>query len=307
MHRMIVFLLAGLFVFSSGCLDYSEKLVLKSNGSGSMSVRFAIDKEARVEAENMANSMASAFGDMGGVQQEMEDPFAAFDEDRIRARLKEKGSNAKLKSYKQYEKGGDEVTEMEVTFSGSDDLGDLAYALSDNEEKSSEVPFSYSKGSDGLWHFSRSHENSGSDFSMGDAPPGGPGGMPNMGGGQETPNIPGLPGGIDPSKIAEMSDSEREEMVADMMKGLQENISQMQSSMGVKGDGDDREVSFDQMKAKMEESMAGRKIHFEVHFPGKVVDSNATSVNGKVAVWEYALTDVQHQSMPDEFHATVKH
>ncbi len=304
MRRLITLLLVGLFAITSGCLDYSEKLIIKKNGGGSMSVRISVDKEARAQAEEMADNMASAFGDMGGAPQEMDDPFSSLDEDRVRARLKEKGSKAKLKSYKKYDKGGDEVIEMEVSFPNGDALSDLAYALSDDDDSSAEIPFTYEKGSDGLWHYSRNQDSDESDFSMNDAPPGAmPGGMPDMGGmggGREMPNIPGLPQGMDPSKIAEMSDEERQKMVDDMMAGLQESMQKMQAGQG------DMEANFNQMKAKAEESMEGRKIRFEVHFPGKVVDSNATSVKGGVAIWEYPLSDVQHNAMPDEFYATVK-
>jgi len=109
-----------------------------------------------------------------------------------------------------------------------------------------------------------------------------------------------MPPGMDPAKIAEMPAEEREKMLAEMMKGLEENMKNLQANMG------GMEASANQMQANMEESMKGRKIRFEVHFPGAIVESNATSVNGKVAVWEYDLDILGDGLMPDNFTATVK-
>lgn len=297
MRLRIAFLLAGLLALGFGCMDYNEVLVLKKDGSGSMSMRLAVDKEARAEMEKMAGDMAEAFGGMGDMEEQMKDPFASLDEKRIRARLAEKKSNAELKRYKQYDKGQDEVTEMEIAFSNSDDLRDLAFAMADEEgAAAAEVPFTYDKGGDGLWHFTRNqgagHGDMGMPGAAGGGMPGGMTGMPGVSPG-DAPKVPGLPSGFDPSKLAEMSDDEREKMVADMMKGLQENLGNM-------------EENAEGMQARMEESIKGRKIRFEVRFPGKVVDSNATSVDGNTAVWEYALADMESDTMPDEFHATVK-
>lgn len=56
--------------------------------------------------------------------------------------------------------------------------------------------------------------------------------------------------------------------------------------------------------SEMEQQMKEHVVQFSVTFPGNVVSSNATSFDGRTAVWEYKLTDLQ--GAPQTMRAVVK-
>ncbi len=293
-------------LLSMGCLDYTEWLTVEKDGSGTIRFRFAMDQEARKQAEDMANQMAAAFGDANPAEQS-ELPFADLDEKTIKAHLKERNSKAKLTYFKKSVKGGDEITELEMKFTGPADFDDIAYAIDPDEDSGNEVPFKFAKGSDGLWHFSRTLDEEGSSFSMSDADTDGMDGAPGMagmpGGDQAPPGAPDMSalfGGINPADMANMSEKDREKAVSEMMENLQKNMGDLQKNL------ENMQNNMGDIEAQMNDSMKGRKIRFEVTFPGKIVDSNATSVKGKTAVWEYPLTEMKDGNMPDSFTATIE-
>jgi len=65
---------------------------------------------------------------------------------------------------------------------------------------------------------------------------------------------------------------------------------------------------FEKDKARMEADAAKRRIHFSVTFPGKIIESNATRVEGKTAIWEYKLSEMQKlEGRLPELTARVRH
>lgn len=198
-------------------------------------------------------TIRSLSDDMG----DSDSPFAELDRVRIERSLKESGSKAKLEQYSEHEEGGDKVWEIAFSFKSTDDLVDISRAMDDEE---GEVPFTFEKISGGGWLFRRDLEQQGgsssSSYSMGE-------------GGMEIPDMGEIdPQNFDPEKM--------QAQMEEMMKNMEKMQKQVESH-----------------QAKIEEESVNRHIRFSVEFPGDVVESNATKVQGKTAVWEYRFNDLQ--------------
>ncbi len=300
MKRLILLPALLLVLLMQGCVDYNEWLTLNKDGSGTIKMRVAIDEELRAQMKSAMEQFSSSLGDA----MDMPDPMAGMNEKDIKTKLATRKSGAKLKSFSHKSSGGDEVTEMEFSFQSMADFEDMAYALDSEGDGDVSVPFTYAKGSDGLWVYTRDldpetmssgagmPEYAGMDAGMSggsSAPKGMPEGMPK---------IPGL-GDFDPSKLASMSEEEREAAMKKMMEDLQGGLKDLEKNMG------NLEKQAGSLEATMEQSMEGRSMRFEVTFPGKIVESNATKVNGSTAIWEFPLNDMKDGTI-DNFSAKVK-
>ena len=80
-----------------------------------------------------------------------------------------------------------------------------------------------------------------------------------------------------------------------LVEPLVEAIDTMMAQMGTMMTG---------MADMMTKAFKNHKMRMTVKFPGKVVESNATSTNGNTAVWEYKFTDMA--KAPKQLQATIK-
>ncbi|NNE07057.1 MAG: hypothetical protein HKN20_00715 [Gemmatimonadetes bacterium] len=300
MKRMILLPALLLAFLMQGCVNYNEWLTLNKDGSGTIKMRVAIDEELRAQMKSTMEQFSSSMGDA----MEMPDPMAGMNEKDIKTKLAERKSGARLKSFSRKSSGGDEVTEMEFSFQSMADFEDMAYALDSEDDEDASVPFTYAKGGDGLWLYTRDldpetmssgagmPEYAGMDAGMSEgssAPAGMPEGMPK---------IPGM-GDFDPSKLASMSEAEREAAMEKMMSDLQSGLEDLEKNMG------NLEKQATSLEATMEQSLEGRSMRFEVTFPGKIVESNATRIEGNTAIWEFPLNEMKDGTI-DSFSAKVK-
>lgn len=184
-------------------------------------------------------------------------PLQELDRADVERKLKERNSKAKLERYSESEKGGDRVWEIAFTFESMDDLVDIGYAL---DEKNTEAPFTFEKVAGGGWLYRRDLEQEGEDaaasYSMDEG----------------IVEIPGM-GEIDPQNF---DPSQLQAQMEEMMKNMENLQAQMEKQ-----------------QAKIEQESTTRRIRFSVDFPGDVVESNATEVKGKTAVWEYRFDDIE--------------
>jgi hypothetical protein len=49
----------------------------------------------------------------------------------------------------------------------------------------------------------------------------------------------------------------------------------------------------DEFEQKLKDSFEGIAIKMVVTFPGEIIESNATSVDGNTATWEYSIEDME--------------
>ena len=272
MHRKTVIAFVALVALGLGCVDYDEQLHLNKDGSGRVSMKMAIDDENY----QLMKEMAESFGETGA------GPMGDVDETRIRAELKERNSKAKLEKYTESTRGGDRVWEMAFTFTGGDDLADIGAAL--DEEGSPHAPFTYEKQPDGSWLYRR-------DLEMDEEETGA---AVDMKAGEM-----GLPAGIGEDFDPENFDAEE---FAKKMEKQMEQLQKMAQKM------ETMEPQLEERKESMEADAENRSVRFAATFPGNVIESNATKVEGKTAVWEYTIAELQAMEgkMP-ALTARVKH
>jgi len=202
------------------------------------------------ESYRMMNEMAADMEEEGG-------PWSALSEEEIEGALKERKSKAKLVHYSESEEGSDKVWEMTFSFDSFADLTDIGMAL-DEENDPADTPFTFAEQEDGTWLFKRTLDVEEQQ-----------GAAPGAAGGTETP--PGMPPGM-PENMGEMDPEKLAEQMEKMAESMQKMAEQMQ-----------------EQQARMEKDAGTRKIRFQATFPGEIVETNATNVDGKTAVWEYPL------------------
>ncbi|MFH1277076.1 MAG: hypothetical protein ABIK65_01690 [Candidatus Eisenbacteria bacterium] len=210
--------------------------------------------EIRMAVDKESYETMRSIGEEFGNQ---DSPIGDMDRGRIEQALKERKSKAKIERFSESENGGDKVWEIAFTFESMDDLAAIGYAL---DEKNDEVPFTFEKLAGGGWLYRRDLEQGGS------------GATETYAMDEGKVEIPGM-GAIDPQNF---DPSQLQAQMEEMMK----NMENLQARM-------------EQQQAKIEHETATRRIRFSVNFPGDVVESNATEVKGKTAVWEYGFDDLQ--------------
>jgi hypothetical protein len=258
-----VCLIALLLALIAGCIDYQETITLNSDGSGTINIRYAISKAYLDQAAQPGE------GEDSGSYDEMDEMPS---EDEIREQLEMTESSVELVSFEESETEEWRIWAMEFSFEKLSDFDEIGNALSDEEnyDPDDEPQRSYVKQPDGTWLFTHS---------LGGA--GGAGGF-EFDEGYEDSDMP--------------SDSEYAEATGEASDESEDKVD------------DDEMPEADSLMAAFAESMkmmfsgaAEAKLKLTVHFPGKILESNATSVEGNTAVWEASL-----MSMPSEMTAQVK-
>jgi len=262
MRRTTAFLFLTILALGAGCMDYDETIHLNKDGSGTIEIRMAMDEEAYRSMLEMAEEYGE---DVDGAMTDLS-------EEKIREQLAASGSKAKLLRYEESTAGTDRVWEMKLSFEKPEDLA----GLSETGEESAAM-FTFAPGADGNWRYARILDPSGDAAVAG-----------------EEEAVPGLPEGMEEFDAQSFDPEAMEEM----MKELGEAMAEMEGMMSEK---DMEEMSrsmealggFGEQMERMEKDAENRSFRFTVHFPGEVVESNAGAVDGKTAVWEYRLADMQ--------------
>ncbi|MFQ5453841.1 MAG: hypothetical protein ACE5D6_06605 [Candidatus Zixiibacteriota bacterium] len=271
MKKLKVVLLLVLLVFITGCFDYEEVLEINENGSGTVQMHYTFDKAYLQQYQTMIEKISEQTGENTKPEPMGE---TMFSKGKIEESLKLGQSGIKMLFYEFSETDKAQIWDMKFAFTDLNNLDELGAVLFPDEEDESDTGESVSimtKQSDGTWLFVRSlnddrdnvstgSENS-QDYSMYD---------------DEEENYPEeevtYPEDLDLSELGMMGDSMQE-----LMAGLSQMTEQMK---------------------QMEKDAAKHKISFTVKFPGKILETNATSTNGTTAVWEYNLKQMSENTPP---------
>jgi len=272
-RKLLVAMVVLSAVLLAGCFDYQEYVVLKKDGSGTLDMRFGMQKSM---IESM-QAMSQAFNQ--GDEPVEEEPFIS--KENIEAFLKKHDTGVKLLSYEEAEEEGMQVWKIKYAFDNLNSIKYITESLNDdfdamedmgggtadtaNESETPEQPeLSFVKQSDGTWLFERGMDT-------GD-------------------NLSGMGGSMEGM---ETDDEAAPEEDAEAHEEGGEADSQSSS-----------EVDADKMMEGMAAAMGNSGIKLTVEFPGKVIESNATSVDGNKATWEYKLS--QMGKFPQKLRAIVK-
>lgn len=267
---VFVVLMAGL---TAGCFDYEEELVLNKDGSGRISFHYAIEKEYLRQMEELTKSMQAM---MGADTSEVESPFAEWSEESIREVLAEGEGGVELVSYQAGEDEAVQTWDMKFAFEDvnrmgevwmalypddGDEFEDEEYAVEEEAAGEEELMLLFTQQDDGTWLFRRPLDM---DDEMG-----------------EEPDEYGYDDAGEYEDADVYGDAEEHGEVDEY------------GEPGGETEGESAADSFAQdLEAGMKEMFAGHRIRFAVTFPGKVIESNATSVEGNTAVWEFAVEEV---------------
>lgn len=256
MRKYFAVLATIMLLLASGCIDYDEVMVINADGSGTVKMHYAMSKvyfeqmDAMMQDLNPDESEASTGS-----------PSNMFSKRDIEEALAGNDQGIKMVSFNYSETDSLYVWDMEFSFQDVNKLDSLSGALSTSEGEfmpSEEGHQAYDKQDDGNWLFTRSL---GSDES------------PDVGEFQNPEDDGDNPEEFDDQEPQEESEGGQEGN--ELEDGMQEFADAMQG-LG------------EQMQW-MAEEMKNHKIRFTVVFPRKVIDSNATNVDGDTATWEYTL------------------
>lgn len=261
---LMLFLALTLTIFIAGCIDYDEALELNADGSGTMALHLTLYKHS-FEA---FTKMMSAFSEDTTTDTSM---FKLFTREDLEKDLKDRKGGVKLLDFKEQQTDSTVIYDIKYSFK------DLKEMMAINEEmgkkemvgESGSVPeVAFSKDKSGLWRFSREFQGA----SLGEMMPGEADTTT-----AETP----------PPDTTVAKDS----LAESFAQGIDSAMSQMGSMMTG-------------MAEMMKQSFANHRMRLTAKFPGTVVESNATSVNGNTTTWEYKFTDMA--KAPKKLEAVIK-
>jgi len=260
----IILLTVSLLIFA-GCFDYEETMIIDKDLSGTVEIKYSMDKEYLKQLESMLKMLGEA---MGESKTEVNSDEVMFSKSKIEDALKSRNAGIKLLSYSTSETDSVKVWNMQFSFQTIDSLKALADAISmqvgtvAGQYDSGPV---YSKQADGTWLFARplSGNMAGNESEAA-------GDSANVQANQQSGSTGERFPGKDTSMTASNPDSQE----------LPEDVQ------------------------RMVDSMKNDKIRITVKFPGRIIESNATSTDGSSATWEYTLE--QMQTAPQEMRAVIK-
>jgi hypothetical protein len=274
-------LLAALSFCLAACLDYQEVLTLSADGSGEVDIHLRVDKAA---LNQMSQGLPGRADDSTGGGE-------LCSEEEIRAALEAMGSGLELVSYHETDNRDSLAYRVHFKFGDYEDFRDLNDVCPDDsaaEESGNSFEFSFVEQPNGTWLYSRpfisAHEQESDD---------GPGGDPATG-----LDLPAMDEQADDSDAALAADEPMDvAALSEALKGLG------QSLQGLAGEADSGDTAMGDLAATMQGLTAGfaalaadaknHTIRVAVNFPGSVVESNATKVDGLTAVWEYTLDKIE--------------
>ena len=266
--KIKVLILASLaLLLMAGCFDYEQTMVIKKDGSGTAKVRYTVEKAYLEQIKQMSEAMAEQ---SGGKQPATDPAETMFSKSEIEKALQERDSGIKMLTYEKSETENARIWAMEFSFADVNKLDILADALSaDNEEfaPSNEAGAIYARQPNGTWLYSQPFMEDDDD-------------------GQE----------------GEESDYEESDDYTDEDTDDEYDESEI-GDIDMKGAGEAMENWAEEMK-DLAASMASHKIRIAIDFPGEIIESNATSTEGKTAVWEFTLE--QMPNAPEELKAVIK-
>ncbi len=272
-RKLLVALVLAAALLAAGCFDYQEYVVLKKDGSGTLDMRIGM-QSAMLDG---LLGMAQAFGNQDEPAEEDE---AFISKAGIEKYLAENDAGVKMLSYEEADEGELHVWKIKYSFNDLSSIHHITESLNDDfdamedmagngepeeEDADMQPELSFTQQEDGTWLFERGMETDGQ--------------MPGMGMGDEE-------SWEDDAEAAESEDNEPAQAADEEAEG---------------GDGaDEMTQAVDQMTA----AMGKYGIKLTVEFPGEVIESNATTVDGNKATWAFKLNEMG--KFPSKLRAVIK-
>ncbi|HOD67592.1 MAG TPA: hypothetical protein PLR32_00865 [candidate division Zixibacteria bacterium] len=262
---VLVALAAGL---TAGCFDYEEQMVIDKDGSGKVSFHYAVNKEYLQQFEDFAKSMAALAGEDST---EVNLGFAELSEDSIRQAIAQTTEGVELVSYRASEDEANKIWDMTFTFADLNAAAGVSNLLTPDDEEGDATGLAeaglsgitFERQPDGTWLYRRPLE-SGSD--------------------EEEPGMEEEGASADEAEEGEATEPEEAgEAPAD------ETVEEAAASDDAGEAGTMEPADVDSQQNEFAKAFAGHKVRFIVTFPGKVIESNASTVDGNMAIWEYSL------------------
>lgn len=253
MRKWIALALVALALMVGGCIDYDEVMVINADGSGTVSMKYVMDRSFIDGMKSMAMSM-------GTPEDSIESLSDMFSQAEIEKSLAGNDEGIELESFEHSETETSYVWDMKFSFKDITRLDYLSEALStdDGEFSSDQGTQSYSKQEDGNWLFTRSFMDEGEMESQ------------------------------------SWEDDDQEE-AGDDDEDWSEEAYEEEEAEADDSDDEAEEIEMDESMGDFSSAMAGlgdHKIRFSITFPREIVESNATKIEGKTAIWEYSLMDM---------------
>jgi hypothetical protein len=253
----------------AGCLDYEEVLVLNADGSATIQMKYAVDKVYLNQTKAMYEQMAQYMPEM----EVPEDPAdLMFDKAHIDATLAEENSGVELLAYDVSSTDQAQVWFMSFAIADINNIVALDKALSPQQDQFEqdeqfqeadpvdEHPL-LTKQDDGTLLFYRSFDDDLPSQDFGD------------GAAEESENWGDYQG--------EEYDDSDDPLGNVLTEQLEEELGQFVEGLDDIANG-----------------MRDHTLRFSVTFPGEIIESNATSVDGNTAVWEYTLEELDQLRSP---------
>lgn len=261
-------LLASLIL--SGCVKYKERVSLNKDGSGTVDVHFTVSDEYFKQMESLAQMTAKM---AGGKTEKVEPPKIIASRQEIEAFLKQADAGVKLLEYNQPDSSSGTV-DARFSFTSVAGLDIAASSLFPDEDPLGEddkgaPTASFVKQDDGTWLFTRMMEpDSESVEGMGDE------------------------GAFDEDgEYGEMGYGDEDGQGDD--EGYSDSVNVSAEDFA----GTDMEALAKDME-KAATDTEHPAITLSVTFPGKVLESNATSIDGATATWSFTLQQISANPAP---------
>lgn len=267
--RIFITILAAfvLAIFASGCFDYGEIIELNTDGSGTLSQHLVFYKNGIEGLMEMMSAMsADSVTDSNKI--------SIMSRAEIEKKLAESKTDIKLLSFTESENDSTVAYDVKYSFKNLNEI--LAFTKNMDKTESvgalnSTAEVSFVKDESGSWVFTRE---------IGDSPVSGMGALENE---SEAPS-------------GEASTESGTEPAVDPMAGdisPKDPATESAGSDSAKLEGENPGAEMQKaMESMMNMMFAGKKVTLKVKFPGKIVESNATSTTGNEATWDYKLTDL---------------
>ncbi|MFQ5499628.1 MAG: hypothetical protein ACE5FH_08140 [Candidatus Zixiibacteriota bacterium] len=278
MNKFVVVVLALVLIGLVGCIDVEEHLTLNDDGSGKVAMHYAIAKSYFEQMQAMQDEMMKDLPEeikaqmpQGSLVDQM------FSKDRINEVLAEEASDIELLKYSRGEANESIVWDIEFSFEDINKLYVVYEALSSDESDEEDYNQPQDSGKDERPEKLLTRQDDGTLLfvrAFDDESQAGMGGSEDeyTGGGENysSEEYPSESAGNDEYQV-DADDSAALAMFGTSAEGMQ----------------------------SMAEEMSKKTIRFTVTFPGEIVESNATSVDGNTATWEYKLTEM-NDNMPTQ-------
>ncbi len=272
MRRKVLLLALIAAVALSGCIEYREQVSLNKDGSGTVKIHFALSADYLKQMNELLQMTAKFSGEEAG---EIEQPKIIASKSEIEEFLKQSKSDVKLLEYESPDSSSGGAVDVKFSFGSIAGLDIAAASLFPDDNPAEEMgakemeeqSASFVKQDDGTWLFTRTVQNDSDvvasqageydqngEGALGEAPDNGD--MPGMDNEDEAEEAEDDAGNMDLS-VDDFVGSDMEALARDMEKAATDTTNPA--------------------------------IKLTVSFPGKVLKSNASTVDGSTATWSFTL------------------